>query len=161
MSYKGTLSMSSVTLVAPRTAGRRSWSRLWPKVAAQPRPTAALSVCWQLVTATEVTLEQVRVRVGRVPGAWADTATVRPSPDGSLRVELRLPVEVWAAPAVLDFTVKLLDPAVRRSGRTYSLTTAEPFFWNGSDASIDIELVGDVHQDGSVEPRVSDVLVTF
>jgi len=152
--------MSTAALVAPRTA-RRSWSRLWPMAVAQPQPTAALSVCWQLVAGADVTLAQVRVRAGRVPGAWADAATVRPAADGSLRVELRLPVEVWAAPAVLDFTVTLLDPASRRSGRTYSLTTAEPFFWNGSDAAIDIELVGDAHEDGSVEPRVSDVLVTF
>jgi len=153
--------MSTAALVAPRTAARRSWSRLWPVAVAQPRPTAALSVSWQLVAGADVALEQVRVRAGRVPGAWSDTATVRPSADGSLRVELRLPVEVWAAPAVLDFTVRLLDPEARRSGRTYSLTTAEPFFWNGSDSAIDIELVGELHPDGSVEPRVSDVLVTF
>jgi hypothetical protein len=153
--------MSAATLVAPRSAPRRSWSRLWPLAVAQPRPTAELMVCWQLVGGDDVALEQVRVRVGRVPGAWADSATVRPSGDGSLRVVLRLPVEVWAAPAVLDFTVTLLDPASSRAGRTYSLTTAEPFFWNGTDSSIDIELVGDTHEDGTVEPRVADVLVTF
>jgi hypothetical protein len=153
--------MSTAALVARRKPARRSWSRLRSVTGPEPRPTAALSVCWQLVAAGDVTVEQIRVRAGRVPGTWSDTATVRPTVDGVLRAELRLPVAVWAAPAVLDFTVRLLDPAASRAGRTYSLTTAEPFFWNGTDSAIDVELVGDVHPDGTVRPRVSDVLVTF
>jgi hypothetical protein len=106
-------------------------------------------------------VDTVRVRAGRVPGAWADCATVRPSADGTVAVDLQLPLEVWAAPAVLDFTVALVAPDWSHSERTYTLTTAEPFFWNGSDAAMDIELHGHVHDDGTIEPRVSDVLVHF
>jgi hypothetical protein len=157
--------MSTATVAAPEAATfrQRGWARLRAVDLgrAQRCPTAALTVRWQLLDGSGVTVDNVRVRAGRVPGAWADAATVRPSADGTLVVELRLPVEVWAAPAVLDFTVKLVDPASRRSGRTYSLTTAEPFFWNGSDVAVDVELHGHVHDDGTVEPRVTDVLVHF
>jgi hypothetical protein len=146
--------MSTITIAAPRT-----WSRLWTEPA-RSRPTAVLSVRWHLLS-TDAQVDTVRVRAGRVPGAWSDTATVRPSSDGSLAVELRLPVEVWAAPAVLDFTVTLVDPAAARTRRTYTLTTAEPFFWNGSAAAIDVELEGYVHEDGAIEPRVTDVHVQF
>jgi hypothetical protein len=152
--------MSTATIAAPRPV-RVPWAR-WRAFAPAPaRPTAALTVRWHLLDAGGVSLDNVRVCAGRVPGAWADSATVRPSAEGSVAVELRLPVEVWAAPAVLDFTVTLIDPAARRSGRTYSLSTAEPFFWNGSDSSVDIELHAHVHDDGTVEPRVADVLVHF
>jgi hypothetical protein len=156
--------MSTATAAAPsattRPGLRRGWARMWAVDRADRRPTAALAVRWQLLDAPDgVALDDVRVRAGRVPGAWSDAATVRPSADGSVAVELRLPVEVWAAPAVLDFTVRLLDPAARRSGRTFSLTTSEPFFWNGTDAAVDIELYAHAHSDGTLEPRISDVLV--
>jgi hypothetical protein len=135
-----------------------AWARWWTVVPAQARPTAALTVRWQLLDGAAA-LDNVRVRAGRMPGVWADAATVRPAADGTLAVELQLPVEVWAAPAVLEFTVTLTDRG--RPGPTYTLTAAEPFFWNGSDVAIDVELHGHVHEDGTVEPRVADVLVHF
>jgi hypothetical protein len=158
--------MASVTVAAPRGASvrRAGWARRWVAELArsEPQPTSVLTVRWQLLCDTpEVRVDTVRVRAGRVPGAWSDSATVRPAADGTVSVELRLPLEVWAAPAVLDFTVALAASGWSRSERTYTLTTAEPFFWNGSDAAMDIELNGHVHDDGTIEPRVTDVLVHF
>jgi hypothetical protein len=128
----------------------------------EAQPTSTLTVRWQLLCdSSAASVDTVRVRAGRVPGAWSDTATVRPSADGTVSVELRLPVQVWAAPAVLDFTVALAPPTWGRPRRTYTLTTAEPFFWNGSDVAMDIALEGHVHDDGTIEPRVTDVLVHF
>ena len=158
--------MASITVAAPRSASvrRPGWARRWVAELgrAEATPTSGLTVRWQLLCETPgVSVDTVRVRAGRVPGAWSDTATVRPSADGSVSVELRLPVQVWAAPAVLDFTVALAAPVGRRPQRTYTVTAAEPFFWNGSDAAMDIELAGHLNDDGTIEPRVTDVLVHF
>jgi hypothetical protein len=158
--------MATVTVAAPRTvsARRPGWARRWVSELGrtEPQPTSTLTVRWQLLSESAgIRVDTVRVRAGRVPGAWSDGATVRPAADGTVSVELRLPLEVWAAPAVLDFTVALAAPGWSHRDRTYTLTTAEPFFWNGSDAAVDIELNGHVHDDGTIEPRVTDVLVHF
>jgi hypothetical protein len=147
----------SAAALEPPIVRRRTWSRLWISDAGDRRPTAALTVRWRLAAAESVRVDRVRLRAGREPGAWSDQATIRPVVDGFV-AELRLPVEVWAAPAVLDLRLSL---SVAGRTATYVLAAEQPFFWNGSDVAVDVEVVAVECGDGDLESRVGEVSVRF
>ena len=148
--------MSTATVLAGAT--RRTWTRLTagPGTASADQPSAALSLRWSVAPCSGLALVLVRVRAGRSPGQWSASRPAETSgPDAAVAV-LRLPVEVWAAPAVVDFRAELVDAG----GRTYRLSAAEPVFWNGTDTSVRLR-IGAVFLGGRVTPCVEEVDVRF